>query len=49
MSKNIKTVAALGLIVLIAACARSEPAQEEFVIVDPEPMSQEPAFTGKFK
>jgi hypothetical protein len=48
MPKSIKTVAAFGLIILIAACAREE-AQEEFVIVDPEPMSQEPVYTGKFK
>ena len=46
MSKNIKVLAALGLIVLVAACARE---QEEFVVVDPEPISSEPAFTGKFK
>ena len=48
MSKSIKAVVALGLIVLAAACARNEP-QEEFVVVDPEPISTEPEFTGKFK
>lgn len=47
MSKNIKLFATLGLIVLVAACARQQV--EEFVVVDPEPISQEPVFTGKFK
>lgn len=46
MSNSIKVLATLGLIVLVAACAREE---EEFVVVDPEPISSEPAFTGKFK
>lgn len=48
MSKSIKLLATLGLVVLVAACAR-EQETEEFVVVDPEPISAEPAFTGKFK
>ncbi len=47
MSKNLKVLATLGLIVLVAACAREQ--EEEFVVVDPEPISSEPEFTGKFK
>jgi len=48
MSKNIKLVAMLGLLVVAAACAREQQV-EEFVVVDPEPISQEPVYTGKYK
>ncbi len=48
MSKSIKLLAALGLIVVVSACAR-EQQTEEFVVVDPEPISTEPVFTGKYK
>ncbi len=47
MSKSIKLLAMLGLIGLVAACGR--PEEEEFVVVDPEPISSEPVHTGKFK
>jgi len=47
MSKNIKLLATLGLIVLVAACAREQQV-EEFVVVD-QPISQEPVYTGKYK
>ncbi|GAA6207975.1 hypothetical protein NBRC116601_12680 [Cognatishimia sp. WU-CL00825] len=47
MSKSIKTVLAVGLVVLVAACAQ-EPV-EEYVVVDPEPISTEPMHTGKYK
>ena len=46
MSKSIRLVAMFGLIALAAACARQE---EEYVVVDPEPISVEPAYTGKYK
>jgi hypothetical protein len=46
MSKNITLLAALGLVVLVAACAREQQV-EEFVVV--EPISQEPVYTGKYK
>jgi len=46
MSKSIKAVVALGLIVMAAACAQQEP---EVVVVDPEPISTEPVYTGKYK
>ncbi|MDG1338802.1 MAG: hypothetical protein P8P66_02250 [Paracoccaceae bacterium] len=50
MSKSIKSVAMVGLLVLAAACARSTESQvEEFVVVDPAPITIEPAHTGKYK
>lgn len=48
MSKSIKTFAVLGLVVLVAACASPAPV-EEYVVVDPEPISIEPTYTGKYK
>lgn len=51
MSKSIKVTAMLGLVALAAACARqtNDAAVEEFVVVDPAPISVEPTFTGKYK
>ncbi|MGX9356632.1 hypothetical protein ACS3SW_16135 [Roseobacteraceae bacterium S113] len=49
MSKSLKLLAMAGLIVAVSACARQEPQQEEFVVVDPEPISVEPVYTGKYK
>ncbi|MEL6610066.1 MAG: hypothetical protein AAFO58_02045 [Pseudomonadota bacterium] len=52
MSKSIKAVVLLGLVGLAAACARNnvdDAAVEEFVVVDPQPITVEPTFTGKFK
>jgi len=46
MSKSIKLFAMVGLLAAVAACGQQE---EEFVIVDPEPISVEPAYTGKYK
>jgi hypothetical protein len=46
MSKRIILLATVGIITLLGACAREE---EEFVVVDPEPISTEPVQTGKFK
>ncbi|MFY0309546.1 hypothetical protein ACFMBG_06575 [Leisingera sp. D0M16] len=46
MSKSIKLIAMAGLLAAVAACAQQE---EEFVVVEPEPISQEPEFTGKYK
>ncbi len=48
MSKSIKLLAALGLVATVAACAKEQQV-EEFVVVDPEPISQEPVYTGKYK
>lgn len=51
MSKSIKFAFLAGLIGLVAACSQrvEETQVEEFVIVEPEPISVEPVFTGKFK
>lgn len=46
MSKSIKVLGMVSLMALAAACGRQE---EEFVVVEPEPISQEPVSTGKFK
>lgn len=46
MSKSIKLLALVGFVSTIAACAQQE---EEFVVVEPEPISQEPVYTGKYK
>jgi len=46
MSKSVKLVLSLGLVAFIAACAQQE---EEVIYVDPEPISVEPVYTGKYK
>lgn len=46
MSKSIKIVLSLGLVAFVAACAQQE---EEVVYVDPEPITVEPTYTGKYK
>ena len=48
MSKSIKLVAVLGVAFAAYACARKAPI-EEFVVVDPAPISGEPLYTGKYK
>lgn len=48
MSKTIKSILALGLVAGISACSQQQQ-QEEFVVVDPEPISVEPVYTGKYK
>lgn len=45
MSKYIKLLAVFGLVGVISACGNNE----EEVFVEVEPVSEEPAFTGKFK
>ena len=47
MSKSIKSIFFVGLAVVVAACAG--PQEEEFVIIEPEPISVEPTYTGKYK
>lgn len=46
MSKTLKNLLAVGLVGLVTACA--QPAEEEFVVVEPEPISTEPMQTGKY-
>lgn len=48
MSKSIKLLATVGIFAALTACA-SKPVEEEFVVIDPEPISHEPAYTGKYK
>jgi len=45
MSNSIKSILAIGLVAFVAACAQQ--AEEEFVVV--EPVTTEPAYTGKYK
>ncbi|WP_428926044.1 hypothetical protein [Marinibacterium sp. SX1] len=47
MFKSIKLLALAGFIGAVAACASNEP--EEFVVIEPEPISTEPVYTGKYK
>lgn len=46
MFQSIKILAVLGIAVFVSACANEE---EEFVVVEPEPISSEPVYTGKYK
>ena len=48
MSNSIKSLLAIGLVALVAACADTAPV-EEYVVVDPEPISEEPTYKGKYK
>ncbi|WP_375228440.1 hypothetical protein [Roseobacter sp. S98] len=47
MSKSIRILAVLCAAAFVAACAQEQ--EEEFVVVDPEPISTEPTYTGKYK
>ena len=47
MSKHIKLRAMLALVAGVSACGGAK--EEEFVVVDPEPISVEPIYTGKYK
>lgn len=51
MSKSIKGFMAVSLLALVAACGNSNSGGdvEEFVVVDPVPVTVEPTFTGKYK
>ena len=40
MSKSIKAIIAIGLFTVVAACSQ----QEEVVVVEPEPIVEEPMF-----
>jgi hypothetical protein len=48
MSKSIKLLAVVGVFAALSACAQKQ-AEEEFVVIDPEPISYEPKETGKYK
>ena len=48
MSKSIKSLFAVSLLALVAACgANSAGDVEEFVVIDPVPVSIEPTYSGK--
>ncbi len=47
MSKSIKSILALCVLGFVGACA--QPAQEEYVVVEPEPISTEPEQTEKYE
>ncbi|MEO9782594.1 MAG: hypothetical protein ABJH07_17480 [Sedimentitalea sp.] len=46
MSTSIRFVAAISLVVAVAACDTSP--QEEFVVAEPDSVSIEPTYTGKY-
>lgn len=47
MSSTIKALVALGLLAIVAACGNGGDV-EEFVVVDPAPVTIEPVYTGKY-
>lgn len=47
MSKSIKLLAMFGFVAALSACGQQQ--QEEYVAVDPEPITVEPVYTGKYK
>ncbi|MCD1617699.1 hypothetical protein ACFSDD_14980 [Salipiger marinus] len=47
MSKSIQLLAMLGFVATLSACGGQQ--EEEFVVVDPEPITTEPVYTGKYK
>ena len=49
MSKSIKSLCAVSLLALVAACGANNSGDvEEFVVVDPVPVTIEPTFSGKY-
>ena len=48
MSNSIKGLMAFALVAVVSACGQKQ-AQEEYVVVDPDPITVEPVFTGKYK
>jgi hypothetical protein len=48
MAKIVKLLALFGFTAVIAACAQQQQ-QEEFIVVEPEPITEEPTYTGKYK
>ena len=50
MSKLTKLFAVLGVATSLVACTAPDNSEvEEFVIIDPAPLTDEPEFTGKAK
>ncbi|MFD0857681.1 hypothetical protein [Roseovarius aquimarinus] len=46
MSNALKSLMALGLVVAVSACQQAP--EDDFVVVEPEPITMEPAPTGKY-
>ena len=46
MSNSLKALIALSFVGFLSACGQQE---EEVVYVEPEPISEEPTYTGKYK
>ncbi|WP_196778400.1 hypothetical protein [Thalassorhabdomicrobium marinisediminis] len=47
MSKSIKGLCVLSVLVVMAACANTADV-EEFVVIDPVPVTVEPTFNSKY-
>lgn len=47
MSKPLNLLLAVAFLGGLAACAKEAP--QEYVVVEPEPISSEPVYTGKYK
>ncbi|MCA0938344.1 hypothetical protein CLG85_013100 [Yangia mangrovi] len=47
MSKSIHLLAMLGFVATLSACGGQQ--EEEYVVVEPEPVTAEPVYTGKYK
>lgn len=48
MSKSVRLLAMFGVLAALSACGGGT-ASDEYVVVDPEPISAEPTYTGKYK
>mgnify|MGYP007014086287 CR=1 FL=1 len=46
MSTSNRLVAAIGLVIAVAACDGSAP--EKYLVAEPEAVSIEPTYTGKY-
>ncbi|MBU2980731.1 hypothetical protein KO498_02785 [Lentibacter algarum] len=49
MSNVLKGAVAFSFVALVSACGGNKASDEEYVVVDPAPISVEPTFTGKYK
>lgn len=46
MFKGIRLLVLAGIIGAVSACAQKD---QDFLVVEPEPLSVEPVYTGKYK
>ncbi|WP_420859314.1 hypothetical protein [Marivivens marinus] len=47
MSNSLKALLAFGILAVVAACSKQGDV-EEYVVVDPTPVTVEPVYTGKY-